>query len=864
MGVRHSPIRLLVVPVILVLLAGCGSTPTPSPPATPATTSTGSPETTLPTPSPTATRAPTTTPAFIPTGSMSVARSEHTATLLNDGRVLIVGGSDAEGYLDLAEIFDPITGKFSTTGKLHAPRTCHAATALADGRVLVIGGWVKSGRAAQAEIFDPKTESFSLTRQVSSATCGATATTLGDGRVLVAGGRDVDGNEPMSEAVIFDPATNGLTGTRTMMTEPRSRHTATLLPDGRVLLAGTDPSGSGAEGPHATAELFDPATGTFTATGRMAAGRSDHTATLLPNGRVLIAGGAGPGDRASAELYDPTNGTFTLTGEMTERRSRQSATGLGDGRVLIAGGLSRGVLSYAELYDPTSGAFAPAGWMAGPRTAHDAAALPDGRVLITGGDSSQQNSAIATAEVYEIERGAPPPSAIPTPAAARVPLRRSAAEGAEVLAAGRGGRLFVAVPDGDDTVLAALDAKGGILPGWPLRLPRASGCRLVVDPADGSIRAPCTEDGRLRTLVWAFDEAARAPPGWPVELPPGEVPSWRSDPARIVNGELYLVLTAWTADGQLATLVRVSRDGSLRTGVSTSDRRTVGQYASIGPDGAAYLVNAGTDSLITALTLEGLRPGYPIRIDGSASAPSFGPDGGFFVTVEATDAATGDTLVDSKATVVAYTPDGRVVGGWPVDIPVETWTRSGDGGAMAARPIAAPNGSVYVVSWHLDAASGYAHGTIAYTLGSAGEPRAGWPYESTKYLVTSWSGGVCTCMCDPCACNPYYDTSPLAGPGNTLYLAQSAGGEPAARGSSVVAVAADGQVKAGWPVTLVEKGAWFATFTVGADGTVFGFAVEPAGTRRKECGEEYSVYTGTVVALDGHGDTIYTTTLVTP
>ena len=114
-------------------------------------------------------------------------------------------------------------------------------------------------------------------------------------------------------------------------------------------------------------------------------------------------------------------------------------------------------------------------------------------------------------------------------------------------------------------------------------------------------------------------------------------------------------------------------------------------------DGTAYLVHAGTDSLITALTLEGLRPGYPIRVDGLASAPTFGPDGRLFVTVEATDASTGDAVTDSNSQVVAFTRDGRIARGWPADVPFDTWTRSGDGGAMAERPIAAPDGSVYVV-----------------------------------------------------------------------------------------------------------------------------------------------------------------------
>jgi len=134
------------------------------------------------------------------------------------------------------------------------------------------------------------------------------------------------------------------------MTTARASHTATLLPGGKVLIVG----GSDASSTLATAELYDPVAGTFTATGTMATARCWHTATLLPSGQVLIAGGTGDaGSLASAELYDPPLGTFTATGNMTATRETFTATLLSSGEVLIAGGLgSSGNLASAELYDP--------------------------------------------------------------------------------------------------------------------------------------------------------------------------------------------------------------------------------------------------------------------------------------------------------------------------------------------------------------------------------------------------------------------------------------------------------------------------------------------------------------------------------
>jgi WD40 repeat protein len=183
-------------------------------------------------------------------------------------------------------------------------------------------------------------------------------------------------------------------------------HTATVLPDGRVLVAG----GAGVEGcglgcPRqlkATAELYDPKIGVFSRTGSMSTARWNRTATLLPNGRVLIAGGdnLGGGSDADnaisdAEVYDPTSGTFVATGSMVAARTGHTATLLPNGRVLIVGGSDGNhALTTAELYDPAAGTFSAAGSMSNARYGATATLLADGRVLISGG------SANASAELY--------------------------------------------------------------------------------------------------------------------------------------------------------------------------------------------------------------------------------------------------------------------------------------------------------------------------------------------------------------------------------------------------------------------------------------------------------------------------------
>lgn len=208
-----------------------------------------------------------------------------------------------------------------------------------------------------------------------------TTTLLPDGRILIVGGFQ-DENTRQASAEVFDPATRTFTAVASV-SAPRAGHTATLLPNGKVLVAGGDSNSTTLT----SAELFDPGTDTFTPTGSLSTARSFHTATLLRNGKVLLtAGSSGSGKTATAEIYDPAAGTFTPTGSISNARSMHTATLLADGRVFIYGGSSgNSTFNGAALYDPATSTFTPSASAGSRRFGHSATLLADGRVLIAGG-----------------------------------------------------------------------------------------------------------------------------------------------------------------------------------------------------------------------------------------------------------------------------------------------------------------------------------------------------------------------------------------------------------------------------------------------------------------------------------------------
>jgi hypothetical protein len=350
---------------------------------------------------------------FTATGSMATARAGHTATLLKDGRVFVTGGG-------MPELFDP-KGTF-TSMESTGTTGGQTATLLKDGRLLLTGG-------GAAEIFDPISGTFTPTKGLMVSTRRAyTATLLTDGQVVLIGG---DGpGETLATAELFDPVTQTFTPTGSMKVA-RFGHTATLLKDGRVLVMG---GAVHASVPPTwllsldTAEIFDPTSETFSQTGNLGSARTAHAATLLKNGNVLVTGGLVYSTQAgspiesglsSAELFDPTKGSFAPTASMTAERGGHSATLLGDGTVLVAGGnfvyIKYGPMRFllqsndsAEVFDPTGTAVIRTGDMETPRSYHTSTLLQDGRVLVTGGSvytgqfvTQLMGPVLSTAELYQ-------------------------------------------------------------------------------------------------------------------------------------------------------------------------------------------------------------------------------------------------------------------------------------------------------------------------------------------------------------------------------------------------------------------------------------------------------------------------------
>jgi hypothetical protein len=330
-----------------------------------------------------------------PATSMLEPRSGQTATLLPDGKVLIAGGMRRnQDFYKSAELYDPATGKFQPTGEMAERRVGHIAVLLRSGKVLIAGGWVGHVTTDSAELYDPATGKFAAIAKLTARRGEPRATMLANGDVLITGGDDHDGpSGHLASAELFRAATLSFHATG-VMHHARVAHTATLLNDGKVLIAG----GHG-ESLTASAELYDPKTETFSETGSLLTARCKHTAGLLPDGRVLIAAGSNElgwsGNLNSAEVYDPHTGKFAPTSSMNDSRFKlpQEAEQLQDGKLLVAGGSKE-----AEIFDPESGKFfVVSGRMNDNWHYMTETKLLDGSVLLAGG---YPNSDQATAQTW--------------------------------------------------------------------------------------------------------------------------------------------------------------------------------------------------------------------------------------------------------------------------------------------------------------------------------------------------------------------------------------------------------------------------------------------------------------------------------
>jgi TATA-box binding protein (TBP) (component of TFIID and TFIIIB) len=331
-----------------------------------------------------------------PAASMSTVRTGHTATVLASGKVLVAGGfvNYDTGYSGSAELYDPVRGTWSPAASMREARGNHTATVLTNEKVLITGGDIHDASGepltASAELYDPVTDTWSSAASLGEVRSGHTATLLANGKVLVTGGGgsyDVElGHGFPRSAELYDPVSDTWSPTASM-TRARDGLTATLLASGKVLVTGGISGGNGSDDA-ASAELYDPPSGTWSPATSMHTRRYGHVATLLASGKVLVTGGYTDVDvTASAELYDPVHDAWSPVAGMSTPRESHTATVLASGKVLVSGGDSGGssLTASAELYEPVSRTWSPAASLGTPRSNHRATLLANGMVLVTGG-----------------------------------------------------------------------------------------------------------------------------------------------------------------------------------------------------------------------------------------------------------------------------------------------------------------------------------------------------------------------------------------------------------------------------------------------------------------------------------------------
>lgn len=336
--------------------------------------------------------------SFLNVSSMTTARTEHTATLLQNGQVLVAGGQGNFGAPSSAELWNPANGAWTATGSLGTARYSHTATLLPDGKVLVTGGEGAGSNLflATSELYDPTARTWATTGPLNTARMAFTATLLNNGKVLVAGGFGY--SNALSSAELYDPSAGTWTSTGSL-TNARYAHTATLLPNGKVLVAGGTSGGV----PLSSAEIYDPIAGTWSAANSMNIGRVAHTASLLPDGTVLVAGGYNNTALSSSEIYNPVANTWTTANPLTIPRDTHTATLLPDGKLIVIGGTypNQGgnvPVSAAEVYNPTNRTWTTNANLNTERFNHTSTLLPGGQILVAGGEGN--SGAIASAEEY--------------------------------------------------------------------------------------------------------------------------------------------------------------------------------------------------------------------------------------------------------------------------------------------------------------------------------------------------------------------------------------------------------------------------------------------------------------------------------
>src|SRR5438270_1203096 len=350
---------------------------------------------------------------------MGDVRSGAAALLLQDGRVLITGGNNANGPVASADLFGT-DGNFSAAAVMQSPRSGHTATLLSDGRVLVAGGTTSGeGITNSAEIYDPSADSWTLlSGTMVDARSGHTASLLPDGRVLLAGGQNSGG--AINSLEIFDPSSGNFSGVG-VMTSARMNHAAASLQDGRVLLLG----GSDGTNPLASVDVFDPGASPVSAGPNLSSPRVSASATTTLNGKVAVIGGnngasSGPADLATADILvaDPSTGqlssSLSVSHLLTPRSGHQSFLLPKNSAILVIGGSSSGTnLNSAELYYPWADTFQATSSMSVPRPGFVGSAIShDGMFLAAGGTNLSSTELYGFATVKTDALDYPPGSTV--------------------------------------------------------------------------------------------------------------------------------------------------------------------------------------------------------------------------------------------------------------------------------------------------------------------------------------------------------------------------------------------------------------------------------------------------------------------
>jgi N-acetylneuraminic acid mutarotase len=342
------------------------------------------------------------------TGSLQNARDGQTATFLPNGNVVVAGGENNNGAIASTEVYSTVTSSWSKSGNLMTARSGAGAVLLSSGSVLIAGGCISNclgATTATAELYNPTNRSWSSTGSMATARTYFSMVMLPGGKVLVIGGcTKLNSNGcggVTAAAEIYDPSTGKWSSTGPMHAA-RGNLTATRLPNGKALVAGGI---NAANNPLATAELYNPSTGKWSLTGSLNVARDEHTAVLLSTGKVLVAGGENPAGVTTnrTELYNPSTGKWTFTGNLNTSRLEHTVTMLMNGKVMIAGGNNvtvntTTVLANAELYNPSTGVWTKTGSMKKARVGHSATLLSSGQVLAAAGSGA--NSELGSAELY--------------------------------------------------------------------------------------------------------------------------------------------------------------------------------------------------------------------------------------------------------------------------------------------------------------------------------------------------------------------------------------------------------------------------------------------------------------------------------